>query len=65
MSKKFSLNKEDLKSIGTGLLVALGGALLTYVAENIGDIDFGVYSPFVVAIAAVLVNAGRKYLTGR
>lgn len=64
-SKKYSLNKADLKSLLTGFLIVLAGSALTFVSENVGQIDWGVYAPFVVAVAALLVNAGRKYLSGK
>lgn len=62
-SKKYELIQEDLKRIGIGALVAVGGALLTYVADTIPNVDFGVYTPVVVAISSVLINAGRKWIT--
>lgn len=61
-SGRYQLNLEDLKSIGIGLLVAVGGAALTYIADVIPGVDFGVYTPVVVAIASILINAGRKFL---
>lgn len=64
MSKRFSLNKEDALKIGKGALIAIGGALLTYVAAILGEVDFGVYTPLVVALGGVLVNAGQKFLAG-
>lgn len=64
-SKKYSLNKTDGKQILKGLLVACGGALLTYVAQTISEVDFGSWTPVVVALSSVLVNAARKFLTGQ
>jgi len=64
-SKKFTLNKNDLKSLFVGLLITLAGAALTFLAENLGDVDFGVYTPFVVPVLALLINTGRKFLLGR
>jgi len=63
-SKKMSLNKDDIKKIGIGLLIALGGALATYLEELIPGLDFGSYSGIAVAINSVLVNALRKFLSG-
>ena len=63
-SKKYSLNKGDLGKVGRGALIAVGGAGLTFVAATYGDIDFGVYTPFVVAFLGVLINVARKYLAG-
>lgn len=65
VSKKYQLNKRDLLKIGNGALIALGGAILTYVASTVGNIDFGASTPIVVAVASILVNAGRKFLEGK
>ena len=62
-SKRFSLNSTDLEKIGTGLLIALGGALLTYIQDTVTTVDFGEWTPLVVALNSVLVNAGRKFLS--
>lgn len=62
MSKRYQLNKEDLKRIGIGALVALVGALLTYLETLIPSVDFGVYTPVAVAVNSILANAVRKYL---
>lgn len=61
-SPKYKLNAEDLQKVGTGALIAVGGALLTYFAEIVTQIDFGAYTPVVVALSSVLVNTGRKFL---
>lgn len=65
MSKKYQLNKTDLESLGKGLLITLAGAFLTFLAQVSTQIDFGVYTPFVVAILALVVNTGRKFLQGK
>lgn len=62
MSKKYSLNKEDFKRIGIGALVALVGALLTYLETLIPNVDFGNWTPVAVAINSILANAVRKYI---
>lgn len=64
-SARFTLNKEDGRKILTGAIVALSGALLTYFSQIVTQIDFGVLTPTVVAIASILVNAGRKFLEGK
>jgi len=46
---------------GTG--VAAAGAGLTYLAQVLGDMDFGDATPVVTAALAVLVNVLRKLLT--
>jgi hypothetical protein len=64
MSQKYTLGTEDLKKIGVGAGVAVGGALLVYLAEVIPQVDFGAYTPIAVAIAGILINAARKWLAG-
>ena len=61
-SKKFQLNKIDLQKIGTGALVAIGGALLTYLTQTVANIDFGDFTPVAVALSSILVNVARKYI---
>lgn len=65
MSKKYQFNKQDLIKIGKGALIALGGAILTYAASIVGNIDFGAATPIVVALAGILINAGRMFLAGK
>jgi len=61
-SKKYQLNAKDIKSVATGAYIAVGGALVTYVSEAITQIDFGDYTPIVVALSSVFINAVRKWL---
>ncbi len=63
-SKKYSLNKEELGKVGRGALIAIGGALVTYSAEIVVQIDFGTWTPIIVSISSILINAARKYLAG-
>ena len=62
-SKLYKINAEDLKKIGIGALVAVAGALLTYLSEVITQIDWGQYTPVIMAIWSILVNVARKALT--
>lgn len=64
-SDRFELNKEDMWKVGKGLLVAAGGAALTYIAEVVTQVDFGSWTPVVVAGASVLVNLGRKWIANQ
>ena len=63
-SKRYKLNRADGFKIGKGALIALGGALLTYVAELLPQIDFGAYTPIVVGISSVIINTAWKFLRG-
>lgn len=70
-SPALTLNKADWKSIGTGALIAAGGALLTY----LGPILLGIHYSFTLSgmpvdltlIVDVLlsagINAARKWIT--
>jgi len=62
-SGRFSLDKENLKKVGIGSLVAMGGALLTYLSSVVAQSDFGLWSPVIVAGCSILVNIVRKFLT--
>ena len=61
-SKRFFLNSIDWAKIGKGLLIALAGALLTYLTELSINIDFGNYSLLIVALWSAVVNVIRKWL---
>ena len=61
-SKKYQLNGIDLRKLGTGLMIAVIGATLTYLEDQIPGIDFGNFTPVVVALNSVIVNVGRKFL---
>ena len=60
-SPHFTLNVEDLKKIGVGAGIALGGALLTYFTTVVTNTDFGEWTPVVTAGWSVFVNIVRKY----
>lgn len=62
---RYTLTKENLKKIGKGLLIAMGGAALTYTAELVPNVDFGEYTALVVAMSSVLINAAREWLKDR
>lgn len=63
-SKQWSLNNIDYKKILVGAGIALLGALATYLQDTIPGLDFGVYTPIIVAINSVIVNAIRKFIMG-
>ena len=63
-SPKLSLNELDYKKILTGLGIAMAGAALTYIQDLIPTIDFGVWTPVVVALNSSLVNAARRFVIG-
>lgn len=62
-SPNWALIKQDLKSLAIGAGITLLGVLATYLEDNIPGIDFGTYSPIVVAINSILVNTIRKFVS--
>lgn len=64
-SKRYHLNKEDLNKIGRGCLIAAGGAVITYLLELLPSVDLGTWTPTVVALASIGLNALRKWLSGK
>ena len=56
------LNKADYKKIAIGAGVALAGALMTYVSEVVTQVDFGDWTPLVVAGWGVIANIARKWI---
>jgi hypothetical protein len=65
MNKSYSLKREDLVKLGTGLGIALTGAALTYISQVITQVEFGAYTPVVVALWSVFANVIRKIIDGR
>lgn len=59
-SQSFSLNSTDLKKIGTGALVAIAGAVITYGSMIVSGTDFTIHIPAFnvlgVAIKEVALN---------
>lgn len=62
MSNICKLDKIDCKKIGKGALIAVAGCLLTYITQEIGNINFGDWQPLVVAGWSVIVNIVRKWI---
>lgn len=60
----------DWRKVGTGLLLAILGAILTALEEYVSGIDFSTLTPetigdltaYIVAINSALVNIARKFL---
>jgi len=48
---------EKLKKIGKGALIAGGGAAIVYALQIVATMDFGEYTPLVVAFSGIIINA--------
>ena len=62
-SESYSLSKEDWKKIGMGALIAIAGALATWMQEVIPGVNFGSYTTFMIIVNSVLVNIIRKFVS--
>jgi len=62
MSERFKFIPEDIKSIVTGAAIAAGGAFATYLLEGLMQMNFGEYTPLIVAVLSVIINAVRKWI---
>ncbi|MBI5071659.1 hypothetical protein HZB93_02065 [Candidatus Falkowbacteria bacterium] len=62
MSDKMTLDQVDWKKVLTGLGIALVGAAMTYISGWITGVDFGAWTPLVVAGWSAITNLVRKFL---
>jgi len=62
MKKKYSLALPASKwaKVIRGTAIAGGGAILTYLGSHLADIDFGIYTPAIVASLSILINYLRQ-----
>jgi hypothetical protein len=65
MQKSFSFDKETVIKIFKGASIAASGAVLTYLAQYVSSADFGVYTPVVVAVSSIIINAGKEFIKGK
>ena len=60
-SKAFSLNQNDVVVLlkNAGLMALAAG--LTFVGENVSQIDLGIYGPLVVPVVAVVIDTAVRW----
>ena len=61
-SKRFSLNGADVVKLLKNAGLVGGSAALTYIANNIGQLDLGATMGLVVPIVAVALDSAIKWL---
>lgn len=61
-SGAYSLNTSDLLSMGKNALLVGAAAMLTYLGENMGQLDLGSATALIVPIVAIALNAGVKWV---
>ncbi len=60
-SKAFSMDMNDLVSIGKNALLVGLAAVLTYVGENVTKVDLGNMSALIVPVVVVVINSMVKW----
>ena len=62
--EKYTFDKETIVKILKGSLIAGGGALVIYFLQGVSQLDFGAFTPAVVAIASIAINAVKEWMSG-
>ena len=65
MQIAYSLDKESLIKILKGAGIALGGSLCVYLLQTIPQVNFGTWTPVIVAVASIIINAVKEYIAGK
>lgn len=58
--KHLAIKEDHWLSVLKGAAIVGSAAMLTYAAENLGNMDFGKATEMVVAFLAVAINYARK-----
>jgi hypothetical protein len=61
-SKGFEINKKDLISVGKGAILVGISAVLTYVGQNLTNIDLGAGSALIVPVVSMLIDGAIKWI---
>lgn len=62
MSEPLSLHSNDIKRVAVGGLICIVGAGATYLEQSIPTIDFGQWTPLIVAVNSMIINMLRKWV---
>lgn len=61
-SKKFNLDLSDVVRLGKNALLVGGAASITYVIQNLGELDLGDMGTLVVPIVALSLDTVVKWM---
>lgn len=61
-SKKFKLDLSDVGTLGKNALLVGGAAGITYVIQNLGELDLGDMGALVVPIIALALDTVVKWM---
>ena len=64
MQIKNTFDKITQNKILRGALIAGGGAFVVIMLEAVMQLDFGQWTPIVVAVCSILINAVREFKSG-
>jgi hypothetical protein len=64
-SKKWKLNKEDVKQITIKLVMVVIAAVLPELVKDLQLMDFGIYQPVASTIIFMLSYTGQRLLQGK
>ena len=59
---KGKLDKTGLKKIGKSFLLTIGAAILGWIGNSVGLIDYGSAETIIATFLPFIVNFGRKWL---
>ena len=62
ISPSFKIDKIGMKKVWKGLLIGIGGLILTALVQLQPLFDLGHWNPIVITVCAAIVNFGRKFL---
>lgn len=61
-SSAFTIDVDDIIKVAKGAVLVGSSAALTYVAQNLGNVDFGVYGPVMVPVFSVVLDTVIKWV---
>jgi hypothetical protein len=61
--ESFTFRGVNWGKVGAGALVAVAGALLTYISSWLTGQNFGEYTPVIMAVWTTLANIARKWFS--
>lgn len=61
-SEEFSLDKNDFLNLTKNTALVATAAALTFVSENLSNLDLGPSTVFVVPVAALLIHAALRWV---
>jgi len=61
-SKKFTLNTSDLVSLGKNAALVGLAAVLTYLGENISEVDLGTAGVMLVPVVSVAIDTFVRWI---